>query len=422
MMFLLALLLQVPPDDTPNGDYGAFYTWPEIVERIEQLRAAHPGLVRRTSLGKTAEGREIPLLRISDHAEKEEDEPEILIMAGIHPREQQPQICILELLGELLEKYGKDERITKLVDGRQIWIIPVFNVDGKVYDMKHGNGKDKGANWRKNRRPNPDGSIGVDLNRNFPIRWGIGSEEGKSEVYEGPRPLSEPETQALEKFFEERPLRAFVDLHSSMKAILHATYLSGPDHERFTKLAAAMRGLQKDPYRLTEAVRSDDPPATRGGNTGLTSAWGYYAHGVYSFIFEVAGRGFYDNAGDIRREYETDVRAPLLQLIESCAELPLPKKGTATLREGSADGKLVPGGRVQWTPKVEGPCEFGVLATGDGAIEVASEFRTFPIRSGFALQVSPKAKPLTPVPMTLYLWDKDRGRSVQHFTLSVEPP
>lgn len=422
MVLLFALLsaLQTPTDDAPNGDYGGFYTWPEVLERIEQLRAAHPDLIERKSLGKSAEGRDIPLLSITAGSAKEK--PEVLLMAGIHPREQQPLLCVLDLLGDLVEKYGKDERITRLVKERRIWIIPVLNVDGKVYDMKHGNGKDKGANWRKNRRPNPDGTTGIDLNRNFPVRWGSGNEEGTSEVYEGPRPLSEPETQALEKFFEERPIRAFVDLHSSMKAILYPGYLTGPDHERFSRIASAMRSMQKDPYRLTEAVRNGDPPRTRGGNTGLSYAWGYYTHGVYSFIFEVAGRGFYDPPGDIRHEYDQDVRGPLLHLIDACGELPLPGKGTASLREGTVDGKLVPSAHVSWTPVIDGACEFGVLTTGDSAIEVTSEFRLFPVQSGFALLVSGKAKPLTQVPMTLYLWDKERGRSIQRFTLTVQSP
>ncbi len=417
---LALALLAGAQDDTPNGDYGGFYTWPEVVGRVDQLVKAHPDLLLRSSLGKTSEGRDIPLLRVS--AAKDEAAPEILLMAGIHPREQQPQICILELLGELVEKYGKDERITRLVDGRRIWIIPVLNVDGKVYDMKHGNGKDKGANWRKNRRKNADGTFGVDLNRNFPVRWGSGMEEPKSETYEGTGPLSEAETQALEKFFDERPLRAFVDLHSSMKAILHAGYLAGADHDRYTRLTAAMQKLQKDPYKITEAVKDDDPPQTRGGNTGLSNAWGCYTHGVTSLIFEVAGRGFYDNPGDIRREYESNVREPLLHAIEACGDFPLPGKGSASLAGGSADVKLAPGARVQWIPKVEGPCAFGILATADPAIEVTSEFRLFPVRSGFSLQVSPKAKPLTQVPMTLYLWDRDRGRSVQRFTLTVAAP
>ena len=377
MILLLALTLQAL-DDTPNGDYGGFFTWPEIVERIDQLCQSHPTLLQRSSLGKTAEGREIPLLRVS--ASKEEDPPEILLMAGIHPREQQPQICILELLGELVGKYGKDERITRLVDRRRIWIIPVFNVDGKVYDMQHGDGKNKGANWRKNRHRNTDGTFGVDLNRNFPVRWGSGIEEPKSETYEGAGPLSEPETRALERFFEERPLRAFVDLHSSMKAILHAGFLVGADHERFTKLTGAMQKLQKDAYKATEAVKDDDPPPTRAGNTGLSNAWGYYAHGVTSLIFEVAGRGFYDNPGDIRREYESNVREPLLHVIEACGEFPLPGKGDATLTGGAVDGKLVPGAVLAWTPEVTGPSAFGVLATADPAIEVTSEFRLLPVK------------------------------------------
>src|SRR5437773_12371769 len=115
MILLLALVTLQVPDDTPNGDYGGFYTWPEVVERIDLLVKAHPDLLQRSSLGKSAEGRDIPLLRIS--AAKGEGAPEILIMAGIHPREQQPQICILELLGELVEKYVRDGRITKHVYG-----------------------------------------------------------------------------------------------------------------------------------------------------------------------------------------------------------------------------------------------------------------------------------------------------------------
>lgn len=416
----LLLALAQSPEDLPNGDYGGFFTWPEVLERVDQTVKLHPELVKRSSLGKTGEGREIPILRLS--APGDDPRPEILLMAGIHPREQQPQICLLRLLGDLADGFGRDERITRLLRERCVWILPVLNVDGKVYDMKHGNGRDKGANWRKNRRRNDDASFGVDLNRNFPIRWGSGIEEGKSETYEGPHPLSEMETQALERFFDERPLRAFVDLHSTMKAILHAGYLIGPDHDRFEKLTAGMRELQKDPYAVTKAVKDEDPPLVRGGNTGLSNAWGYYTHGVYSLIFEIAGKGFYDAPGDVAREYESDVREPLLRLIDACGDLPLPKKGSARLVQGTYDGKTTPGAHLSWTPKVEGACAFGVLATGNPAVEVTSEFRLFPLKSGFTLQLSSKARPSTAVPMTLYLWDAERGRSIERFVLTVEAP
>jgi carboxypeptidase T len=417
---LILFLSRQAPDDTPNGEYRGLYTWPQIEDRIGQLEKGHPELLRRSSLGKTAEGREIPILRLSSPGE--DTRPEILLMAGIHPREQQPQICLLRLLADLVEGYGHDDRITRLVRERTIWFLPVLNVDGKVYDMKYGNGKDKGANWRKNRRRNGDGSFGVDLNRNFPIRWGSGTEEGKSETYEGPHPLSEPETHALERFFEERPLRVFVDLHSTMKAILHPGFLTGSDHDRFEKLASGCRSLQKDPYAVTKAAKDEDPPLVRGGNTGLTNAWAYYTHGVYSLIFEISGKGFYDAPGDVLREYDSNVREPLLYLIGACGDLPLPKKGEVSLVRGSYDGRTVPGAHLSWTPVVEGTGAFGVLATSDAAVEVTSEVRFFPLKSGFTLQISSKAKPSTAVPMTLYLWDQDRGRSVERFTLTVSPP
>ncbi len=420
--FLAGLLLLALPgdDDAPNGDYGGFHTWPEILEKISTLQKSRPDLVHRASLGKTWEGRDIPLLKISDHAERDEDEPELLLMAGIHPREQQPQIAIIRLLEDLVGRYGRDERISRLVDEREIWIVPVLNVDGKVYDMKHGNGRDRGASWRKNRRATGGGAVGVDLNRNLPVRWGGMEDDQKSIVYEGPEPLSEPETRALARFFDERPLRAFVDLHSTMKAILHPSHLAGPEAERYGRLARLMRDGQRSPYRLTEIEADVDPPAKRGGNTGLTNAWGYYTRGAYSFIFEVGGRGFYQKAEECHAEYEENVREPLLRLIEACGDIPLPSRGAARLAAGRADRKIEPGTRVSWTPEVAGWCDWGVLVGESPLVQVTSEFRLFPPRRGFDFQVSREAEPGAKVPMVLYLWDRDRALSVERFTLTIE--
>ncbi len=419
---LACALLLTAQDDAPNGDYGGFWTWPEIQSRLDALEKAHPDILRRSSLGKTCEGRDIPLLKISDNPADDEDEPEVLLMAGIHPREQQPQISIMNLVAELLEQYGKDPRITKLVQEREIWIIPILNVDGKVHDMKHGNGMDRGAGWRKNRRKNPDGTYGVDLNRNFPVRWGGSTDEEKSEVYEGPTPLSEPETQALTKFFDERPLRAFVDLHSTMKAILHPSYLTGAERDRYAKLTSGMRLAQKDPYRVTEPDADADPPPRRPGNTGLSNAWAYGTRGVFSIIFEVAGKGFYAPPADIQREYEANVRGPLLNLLEACAELPLPGKGSAALKGGRLKGKLAPGTTNSWTPEVEGSCDYGILVSESAHLQVTSEFRLLPAKDGYHFQVLKEAKPGEHFPLVLYLWDRDRGRSVARFTLVMEPP
>ena len=69
--------------------------------------------------------------------------------------------------------------ITDLVDTTELWFVPVANPDGYDYTFTPGN-----RLWRKNLRDNDgDGRItandGVDLNRNFPTKWGY-DDEGSS--------------------------------------------------------------------------------------------------------------------------------------------------------------------------------------------------------------------------------------------------
>ncbi|MBT4059261.1 MAG: hypothetical protein HOE69_03020 [Euryarchaeota archaeon] len=82
--------------------------------------------------------------------------------------------------------------ITTLIDTREIYLIPMLNVDGNRYDREEYCGETAWENcrtsgWRKNLRdntltgitplPDPDESIdegcdGVDLNRNYQFEWG----------------------------------------------------------------------------------------------------------------------------------------------------------------------------------------------------------------------------------------------------------
>jgi carboxypeptidase A2 len=67
------------------------------------------------------------------------------------------------LVYNLVTKYGKDDRITALLDQAEFLVIPVVNPDGFEYTWESN------RMWRKNRRPNGGlfGGYGVDLNRNF---------------------------------------------------------------------------------------------------------------------------------------------------------------------------------------------------------------------------------------------------------------
>jgi len=69
-----------------------------------------------------------------------------------------------------------------------------MNPDGLAYVWSTDN------MWRKNRKLNPGGSYGVDLNRNYPIGWNFscgGSSVETSETYKGISAASEPEIQTM---------------------------------------------------------------------------------------------------------------------------------------------------------------------------------------------------------------------------------
>lgn len=64
---------------------------------------------------------------------------------------------------------------------------------------------------------NEDWIGGVDLNRNYPFMWEKGSKVKRSLIYRGPKPLSEPETKALDILIR----------HHSKKIVLAISYHSG---------------------------------------------------------------------------------------------------------------------------------------------------------------------------------------------------
>lgn len=438
LLALACLLLSAPvlAQDAPLRDAkgGVQSTGRLTFSQIEQHLAAwkqkYPELIELSTLpGKTREGRTIPLVRIGKPGQ-----PEVMWLSGIHPREQQPAYCTLRFLDEELAAGWKN--------GRCLWFVPMFNVDGKLWEEGH-------KDWRKNRVPNPDGTFGVDLNRNFPVRWGGGREIDSTwndstarpgaDIFEGLAPLSEPENQALDAFFASHPnLRAFMDIHSPLREILFPAHSIAPDHARYLKIVKGMQQRQSDsPYSITKSSPGSEPtPGVRGGNSGLTYTHAYYSYGIYGFNFEisipskakgVAGR--YPAEREIAQEYETNVKDAWRFWLEAAGELPLAQHGTLTLEgpgaSGTSDKPLVPGAVVGWTPprlSVPGSYAYAVLTSQDPTIVVPSEYRSFPLKNPFTLQVMASAKPGATVPLTLHLWDSERRHSVYRFRLTVATP
>ena len=86
--------------DYPARDAG-YHSYPEMVEHIRQVAAAHPDIVRLFSIGQSHEGRELWAAEVTDQPGTDEGEPEILFDGLHHAREHlsaEMAISILDLL------------------------------------------------------------------------------------------------------------------------------------------------------------------------------------------------------------------------------------------------------------------------------------------------------------------------------------
>jgi hypothetical protein len=206
------------------GSMGGFLTLDEVQAELDSMRRAYPLLITpRDSIGKSTEGRTIWSVRLAGTGSASPKNPQVLFTGLHHAREPQGMMALIYFLWYLLERYGTDPGVTQLLDTRVLTFVPVVNPDGYAYnELTDPQG---GGVWRKNRRRNAGGSVGVDLNRNYGYRWGfdnVGSNGlGMSDVYRGTAAFSESETQAIRDLCNRNQFSAGFNYHSFGNLLIH---------------------------------------------------------------------------------------------------------------------------------------------------------------------------------------------------------
>ncbi|XP_059613885.1 carboxypeptidase B-like [Phlebotomus argentipes] len=191
-----------------TADFSYYWQTEEINQYLRELADEFPNLVTLEVAGQSYEGRDIYVVRISN-SNFDGTKPKVFIDATIHAREWIAPMAVLYLIHEIVQ-HSADHPEFYECD----WIIiPVANPDG--YQYSH----DSDRMWRKTRRIN-DGStcIGVDGNRNYRYRWGYGtgiSTNPCSEIFIGPAPFSEPETEIVSnELGRDSGVRLYLSFHS----------------------------------------------------------------------------------------------------------------------------------------------------------------------------------------------------------------
>uniref|UniRef100_A0A183CL59 Peptidase_M14 domain-containing protein n=1 Tax=Globodera pallida TaxID=36090 RepID=A0A183CL59_GLOPA len=200
-----------------------------IASYLHLLGETHPEFIKFGSIGKTSEGRDMPFLTLGYPSASKK--PALFVDAGIHAREWIAPAVALHFINALINV----PRFHSLLSEVDVHVLPSVNPDGYSHTWTED------RLWRRTRSgpvkadPKVCGSnddskeeqycYGVDPNRNFPFHWGKAgvSKCPCSQVYNGEKPLSEPECANLAKFISANSgtIKAYLTLHAFSNLIIH---------------------------------------------------------------------------------------------------------------------------------------------------------------------------------------------------------
>ena len=272
-----------------------YHTYQEMTDELHSLQANHSDIMSLTSIGKTYEGRELWMVKLSDNVNMEEDEPGVLFMGAHHGNEWPGfEICLF-FIRYMVEHYDNSStpEVRDAINSTQIYLIPMVNPDGVMADT------------RKNCVPNhgPFGhsttitSYGVNLNRNyddpwflayiFPVRYSLPLILSDSSFnYRGPYPFSENETKAVKNFAEAHAISISISYHSYGELIIYPwmhTTKQTPDEPLFRSVGENISSINH--YYLF--VKKDRLIPLYGGTLGSSENWLYREKGTIAFTVEV---------------------------------------------------------------------------------------------------------------------------------------
>ncbi len=270
-----------------NSVRGAYHTLAQMESMLNTIASTYPSITDLYSIGTTFEGRDIWCLEISDNPGIDEGEPGVFFM-GLHHAREWPSVEIcLNICDQLTSEYGSNTQITNLVNNRRIWVVTCVNPDGYYYCHDLGN------DWRKNRNPYP-GGIGVDLNRNYggssngdaDGAWGSVGQGSithypNDELYCGPAPFSELETQAIRDIFIQNDIDATISWHTHGELVLWPWGYTHTTTQDNTYLIQLGEDIAQEISGMSGGYYDPQQSADLYPTTGDTTDWAYgYAHYV----------------------------------------------------------------------------------------------------------------------------------------------
>jgi hypothetical protein len=283
-------------------------------ERARLIACPHPSIV----------GRRITGIEIASDVDRRDGRPVVHHDGLHHCREWPSGEMPMMWAHDLLESYGTDPRITRIVDGTRTIIVPLVNPDGYVRTRRSPLQVDSSdpvgdvaslglavagleSYWRKNLRSfsdvpislevgplaydNPD-AYGIDLNRNYAFLWGDdagSSSDPTSQTHRGSAPYSEPEARNIRDLVLANLPITKATHHTYGELMLYAwgrdpNLVRSPDADLMQALGDAMAVFNG--YRPQQAFQLYP-------TSGTNRDWSHAATSTLCYTFEHDPRQFH---------------------------------------------------------------------------------------------------------------------------------
>lgn len=241
-----------------SNPLDAYHTYDELTTELRNLSLQYPEICLLESIGKSVLGKDLWIMKISDNVLIEETEPEFKYISSMHGNEPVGMELCIYLIQYLLQNYNTDERITRLVNDTEIWIMPLMNPDGYIARER----------WNNN---------GIDLNRNFPDRI--------SDPFNTPDGR-EPETRAVMNFSSNHTFILSANFHGGALVANypydsnetgHSVYTTCPDDQLFIELSKTYSShnqpMWNSPYFSNGITNGTDWYVVYGGMQDWNYVW-----------------------------------------------------------------------------------------------------------------------------------------------------
>ncbi|CAG0919197.1 unnamed protein product [Notodromas monacha] len=244
-------------------------------------------------IGKTAEGRELKVLKLNtNNAAKA-----FWIDGGIHAREWISPAVVTFIIKEFVSNYSRHKTV---IDSYQWYFLPLMNPDGYEYS------RTKDRMWRKTRSPSlrKGGCVGVDANRNWNHKWMVvgASQDTCSEVYAGPYPESEKCVVAVRDYVLKKlkprkdvQLVAFYTFHSYYQGWMSPwgwTYATPQRHDELIRVAKA--GVNAIKRVSGNVFVTGTAGSLTGKASGASDDWAFGVAKIpFVYTIELRDRGRY---------------------------------------------------------------------------------------------------------------------------------